>query len=271
MAVTKVENLIQPEVMAEAIAHKLEAKLKASPFSKLDTTLQGTAGLTITVPSYVYGGEAEDLVEGQEMTATLLEMSSRDVTVKQAGKAFKLTDKAVLGGYGDPLGNAEKQLLDSIADKIDTDHFEAFAQTSLEYNFVPATEISYELIVGAVDKFAEEDDEPKYLFINPAQKTQLRLDPKFVESVPNAYTQSNVSEIGGCIVVASNKIKKDAEGNYLNFIVKPEATTIYLKKDVEVETERNSLAKTTYLSADAFYAVALENEGKVVKFKSLAE
>lgn len=45
------------------------------------------------------------------------------------------------------------------------------------------------------------------------------------------------------------------------------ALTIYMKRDVMVETDRDILAKTTVVSADEHYAVALSNDSKVVLAK----
>ena len=45
------------------------------------------------------------------------------------------------------------------------------------------------------------------------------------------------------------------------------ALTIYLKRNVEIENDRDILAKTTVISADEHYIVALSNESKVVLAK----
>ena len=47
------------------------------------------------------------------------------------------------------------------------------------------------------------------------------------------------------------------------------ALTIYMKRDTNVETERKPKNRTTEITADKFYTVALSNESKVVlaKFK----
>ena len=52
MAVTKLENLINPEVMADIISGKIENKIVVTPFAKVDRTLVGKAGDTITVPQF---------------------------------------------------------------------------------------------------------------------------------------------------------------------------------------------------------------------------
>ena len=52
MAITKLEKMINPEVMADMISAKVEKKISVIPFAKVDTTLQGRAGNTITIPVF---------------------------------------------------------------------------------------------------------------------------------------------------------------------------------------------------------------------------
>ena len=70
MAQTKLTNLINPEVMAPMISAKLPKKIKFSPIAKIDDTLAGQPGNTITVPKYAYIGDAEDVAEGVAMGTT---------------------------------------------------------------------------------------------------------------------------------------------------------------------------------------------------------
>ena len=65
MAVTKLSDIINPQVMKDMIEAKIEAQLKITPYAKLDTTLVGVPGNTVTVPSWNYVGDAENYdVEG---------------------------------------------------------------------------------------------------------------------------------------------------------------------------------------------------------------
>ena len=52
MAQTKLANLVNPQVMADMISATLPKKIKFSPIAKIDTTLVGRPGDTITVPKY---------------------------------------------------------------------------------------------------------------------------------------------------------------------------------------------------------------------------
>ena len=64
MAMTKLAQLVDPQVMAPMISAKLPKAIVATAFAKIDTTLVGRPGDTITVPKYIYIGDAEDLAEG---------------------------------------------------------------------------------------------------------------------------------------------------------------------------------------------------------------
>lgn len=275
---TKLQNLVNPQVMADMISAGLPAKIKFTPLAKVDNTLAARPGNTITVPKYAYIGEAEDVAEGVAMGTTVLTASTTEATVKKAGKAVELTDEAVLSGYGDPVGEATNQLKMSVADKVDSDCYTALKGASLVYDG-SAGVISYEGVVKAVDLFEEESDNAKVMLVHPKQITALRLDADFkdINKYPLQTVMTGViGEIAGCQVVASKKVALEG-GNYICPIIitggednEQPALTLYMKRDVELETDRDILAKTTVISVDEHYTAVLSNEAKVVvaKFKA---
>ena len=292
MAVTKLENLVNPQVMADMISATLPKKIKFSPLAKIDRTLVGRPGDTITVPKYAYIGDAEDVAEGEAIDPTLLTSSTTTVKVKKAGKGIEITDESVLSGYGDPAGEGTRQLGDSIASKIDNDCLEVLYTAPLVYNG-SAGVIGYEGLVKADAIFGDESDDTKakVVYIHPDQEQTIRLDSIFMDK--NKYglelvMNGAIGKIAGMEVKKSKKVKKDESGNWMNPIVilatedpneAPEADdfatedaaiTIYMKRDVEVESDRDILRKTTVVTADEHYGVALSNDSKVVvaKFKA---
>ena len=121
MTITKMEHMINPEVLASMVDGELEFALKFTNLATVDHTLVGRAGNTVSLPAYKMIGEAEDVAEGEAIPVEQLATEMENVTVKKAGKGVRLTDEAILSGYGDPLGQASKQLAKAIAAKVDSD------------------------------------------------------------------------------------------------------------------------------------------------------
>lgn len=282
--VTKVSDLINPQVMADIISGKINKKIVVSPFAKIDTTLQGQSGDSVTVPAFNYIGDATDVAEGVEVTTEKLTASATTFKVKKAMKAVTLTDEAVLSGYGNPVGEATNQLSKAIASKVDTDAMDCLttayehdsAPNGVQKKYTDEGIISYAGIVNAVDKFEEEVLSEKVIFVHPKQVTQLRLDPDFISKDKYDNSVMMTGEIGmvaGVRVVPSKRVKTSAS-KYQCPIVKlnndaeseddSSALTIFLKRDTNVETERNTKARTTDISVDKIYGVAITNQEKVV-------
>lgn len=279
MATTKLANLFNPEVVAAMISAKLPNAIRFSPFATIDNTLAGRPGDTITVPKFAYIGDAEDVAEGEDIPLTALTHTTQKITVKKAGKGIELTDEAVLSGYGDPQGEAVNQLVLSIASKVDAD-CAAVLQTGTKTKAASAA-ISYNGIVDAVDLFEEETPDPfsKVMFINSKQMTTIRKDANFL-SLDKYPAPKGAVVLTGCIgsiagvqIVVSNRIA-EAEGIFKNPIVQLDvdsetgialpALTIYMKRGVQVETDRDIVAKKTVLTADQHYVAALTNDARVV-------
>lgn len=275
MAMTKIENLIDAEVMADAISGKLDKAVRVTPFARVDTTLEGkNAGDTITVPRFAYIGDAEDIAEGVACGTVQLTADSTQATVKKAMKAITLTDEAVLSGYGDPVGEANTQLAKAIAAKVDADAMTALQGAQLVGG---SAKISYASIVDTIDLFEEEFNSAKVMFIHPQLVGTLRKDSNFFAAdklAENLIVSGAIGKIANCEIVVSKRVPAGASGGYDCPIVKlnedgeteddAPALTIYRKRDVNVETQRNSLARTTDISVDEIYTVALTNSAKVV-------
>jgi N4-gp56 family major capsid protein len=263
MANTNLNNLVNPEVMADMISAELPSKIRFAPLAKLDTTLQGQPGNTITIPKYAYIGDAADVAEGVAMGTTVLSTSTQQAQVKKIGKAVELSVEAINSGYGDPVGQANKQLVDAIASKVDADLVDALNGATLTYDG-SAGKISYAGIVNALAKFAEEDEAPKYFFIHPEQRPAIQTDSNFIQGNLGSVVSGAIGQVAGATIVVSNRVPKGAS-DFTNFIVKEGALAIFLKQDVQVETDKDILAGTVVVAATEHYVAALVDESKAVK------
>lgn len=271
---SKLENMVDPEVMAPMISAKLEKAIAETPFVKVDTSLEGQPGSTITVPKYKYIGDAEDVAEGVEAGTVKLETSTENYKIKKVMKAVTLTDEAILSGYGNPVGETNNQLALSIRSKVNNDIIAALQEAKLVYN--AENIISYDETVKAVDLFDEEFNTEKIQYVSPKQVTQLRLDPTFISADKydnKVVMNGEIGKIANTRIIPTRKIVE--RGGFYNCPIvqlNPEpmtdddtpAVTVYLKRDVNVEKERHTLSRTTDISADENYIAALTDESKVV-------
>ena len=281
---TKLSNIINPEVMGDMIDAKIEAALKITPYAKLDTTLQGVAGDTKTVPSWNYIGDAADVAEGAEVDLTAMTAGTKTFTIKKAMKAVGLTQEAVNSGLGNPIGQAEKQLALAIAGKVDQDVLDAVLTSSVVSGDGTA-KISYAGIVDAVGMFNEEEITEKVMFVAPEQVTALRKDADFISADKydmKVVMTGEIGKVAGVHVVPSRRIK-EAGGIYTCPVIKLEAAdrtteytedelaavTIFLKKEAQTDAEWKPRTQTHEITVAKYYGVALTNEAKVVlaKFK----
>lgn len=260
MAQTKIADLINPEVLADMIQAELTNAVRFSnSIAEMDFTLSNRPGDTITVPVWAYIGNAADLAEGEEDVPVVLEASSTTATVKKAAKSVELTDEAVLSGYGDPMGESARQLGLSIAGKVDADVLAAAKTATQEYG--DGTDaISYAGIVGATMVFEDEAlGERKMLIVHPNQYGEILLDDKFIVAAPEVVRTGVVGYIAGCDVMVSKQL---ANGEAL--LAKPGAVKVYMKRDVNVEMDRNVLKKTNIIAADEHFVAVLADASKVV-------
>ena len=270
MSTTLLQQLVNPEVMADAISAELPAKLATLGYMKVDTTLVGKAGNTVTIPRFNYVGPAADLAENTEGRVDVLSATEVDYTVKKAVKNVELTDEAVLSGYGDPVGEVQKQLKNAIADKIDNDAIELLLNEKDCPNIDASTQaLSVMSIVKAANDFdGENKGQTKYLLISQEGLAQLMASSDVLDSstlTEDMMVNGVIGKVGGCYVIPSNKLYwGGATGVIRNaYILTKDAITAFLKRDVSLETERNVLYKKTLFSADEHYTVAIEDMNKV--------
>ena len=221
---TKLGNIINPEVMGDMIEAKIEAQCKLTPYAKVDTTLQGVAGDTKTVPAWGYIGDAVDFDpesaydNNGEIETTKLTATSRTFTIKCAGKSVSILQTAINSGLGDPVGQANTQLAKSIVNKVDNDVLSAIygAEDDGSYPAIVANEtagtISYARIVDAVVKFEDEEDGvDKVMFIHPLQAQALLTDSQFISAdkfVAGVAVTGAIGQIAGCWIKKSKKVQK---------------------------------------------------------------
>ena len=272
-AQTQASDLVDPEVMAPAIAGKMENAIKFTKYADLDTTLVGQPGSTITRPKYGYIGAAEDLTEGVPMDTSKMSMTTTEVAVKETGKAVEITEKAIITNVRGTVGEAERKLAIAMADKVEIDYIAALDTALQTVGGSPTTPAK---ILEAVTVFDSEGDLDLVLFMNPADYTTLVQNLLTVGGTvqERALTSGQVSELLGLKAIERSRRVAAGKG-YLQIYstTAPEesedpasAVEIVLKQDVGVNKDADILKRTVVIAANRHYVVNLKDDKGVVKF-----
>lgn len=266
---TKLADLFVPEVIAQEVEQKLIDKLVMEQFMEVDTTLQGRAGDTVTLPSFQYIGDAEDVAEGEAIPTSKLAHSTRQATIKKIGKGVPVTDEAVLSGYGDPIGEATSQLAVAIKSKLDADT-QAMLNEDVKAGMTVgdgSAELDDALISKALVKFGEDIEGQMVCPINPDQLASLRDNNFFIpasEIAADVRVNGSLGSIHGVQFVIRNRVKAEG-GKINNYIIKERPIKYLLKRDILIETARDAEKQVTTIYASKLGDAFLYNESKVVK------
>lgn len=276
MTQTKTADMVNPQVLADIVSAKLPQLIKFAPLAYVERKLVGQPGDTLEVAQWTYIGDATEITEGDAIPIDKLGSKTTKMTIKQAGRGVEVTDKSVLTGLGDPIGEAGHQIALAIANKIDNDFVAAAATATQNIAGAPTT---VENIDEALSVFEDEEDARYVALVNTKDAIKLKADAgrnwlSGSEIGADIVVKGTFGEVGGVQIVRSKKV---AEGK--GYLVKISASdtesehdqrygafVLNLKRDVQIETDRDIIKKTTVITGDEYYGAYLYNDKKVVKF-----
>lgn len=261
---TYLSNLFNPQVVADLIDTKLIDNIVFAPLARVDTTLQGRAGNTVTLPYYSYIGAAQSVAEGTDIPIKQLTQSTKSVTIVKYGIAAQLTDEAVLSGYGDPIGEATGQIVTSIADAVDNQLLASLNGNTTNV-YTASAALSASDIPLALAKFGEDWDGQKALIVDADFYAKLLGDNWIPASeiAADVKIRGTVGMAYGCQVFVSNRVKGKAF-----HIVKPGALALFMKRDTFVEVDRDILNQSTVIAGSKLFAPYLLDATKAIVLKS---
>ena len=261
---TYLSSLFNPQVVADLIDTKLTDNMVFAPLAKIDYTLQGRAGNTVTLPYYSYIGAASSVSEGYDIGIRKLTQTTSSVTIVKYGVAVQLTDEAVLSGYGDPVDEAATQIATSINDALDNALLGALAANSASaQNYSASSALEPEDIPLALAKFGEDNDGEKALLVTPDFYAKL-VGKNWIpasEIAAGVKIRGTVGMAYGCQVIVTNRLK--TSGNL--YIVKPNTLAVFIKRGSMVETDRDILNQSTVLAGSILCAPYLLNPTGMIK------
>jgi hypothetical protein len=144
----------------------------------------------------------------------------------------------------------------SLANKIDNDMLDKLKGATLSATGA----VSVSGLLTAKAKFGEKVNQPAVIIMNSANYVKIATEIVSMENTDKVLMDGVVGKVAGLQVVVSDKLT-----NSEAYIVAAGALGLEYKRRVEIESDRDIIAKVTVLTGDAHYATYLRDESKVIK------
>ena len=266
-------NTVYSNKVIEAKAKDiLSTKINARSMMTIDDSLVGTAGMIKTINTYTYTGTAEEVAAGAGNTSRgSIAYVGKDYTVKMVQQAFDYLDEDFM--KDNVIVDMGIQGATSVmSNKMTSDFYAALATTSSgstelvqKVTFPKGKEIGYDAIVDAISALNVEDESGVFVIIPNAWKAALRKDADYKAArMGEVVYNGQVGTIAGIPVVATKALTGKA------YVLTKEAVTLFLKKDVEVEQDRDADKRKNSIYLRDCYVCALTDATKACKIVEAA-
>ena len=272
MAVTTTSNVIIPEVLAAMIAAEIPGQLAlagSDAVTVLDN-LKGGPGNTIKIPRWGTIGDFTEVAEGNAMPVVNIAATAATATVKKFARGVEVTDEALLASYDDPLKEVARQFARYAARAADRELITA-AETSTLLHTASGT-ITLNDIVDAIGKWNDASVNISGLVVHSKVYRDLIKLAEFktlTQKADSVIEKGVVGMVYGVPIRVSDAITTVAgsPNSYRNLLLKKGALGLWYQRNMNVETERDTIKRTTVITADSIFATAMfqDNPLPVVK------
>lgn len=226
----------------------------------VDNSLAQNVGMTKTINVYTYTGEAEELAAGVGNTASKrgsIAYRGTDYTVKMVQQAFDYLDEDFMKD-NTIVDNMLKGANQVMVNKMTSDFITEAKKATLGVTF--ATAIGYDVIVDAISALNVENESGIFIVIPNAWKAALRKDADYKSArMGEVIYNGQVGTICGIPVIATKALTTEA------FVMTKEAIKLFMKKDVEVEQDRDADKRKNSVYLRTAYIVAMVDATKICK------
>lgn len=225
----------------------------------VDNSLTQEAGMTKTINTYTYSGTAEEVSAGAGNSSRgSISYEGKDYTVKMIQQAFDYTDEDFMKD-DTIVDNMLKGANQVMVNKMTAD-FIAAAKTATVSFKAAESALSYDAVVDAISKLNVEDESKVFIVIPNAWKADLRKDADYKAArMGEVVYNGQVGTVCGIPVIATKALEDEA------YVMTPEAVKLFMKKDVEVEQDRDADKRTNSVYLRTAYIVALVDATKICK------
>ena len=255
-------NTVYENVVIEAKAKDLlTTALNTRSLMSVDNTLAETAGMTKTINVYTYSGTAEELEAGEaNSNRGSISYVVTEYKVKRVQQTFDYLDDDFMKD-NTIVDNMLKGANQVMVNKMTADFIGECGKATLSHSGA----IGYDAIVDAIAKLNMEDESKLFVVIPNAWKADIRKDEDYKSArMGEVIYNGQVGTICGIPVIASKALTDAA------YVMTSEAVKLFMKKDVQVEQDRDIETKTNTVVLTTYYICALEDATKICKLTKSA-
>ena len=251
-------TIYQNFILANKVSDILTTQVDLNTYMTVDTELAENAGMKKVINTYTATGNVENLAMGEGNTADIeVSFTPTEYTVGTTQGRFKYYDEQEMT---DPM--VVDAGLDGIAKTMVNDFTtKAIAEYEKATLTLTGTAWSFDTVVDAIAKMNLEDETGLFLLISPADQANFRKalkdDLKYVEGfVRTGY----IGSVCGVPVIVSKAVAKGK-----GYLATKDAITLFIKKDTEIEQERDANTRENRVFVRKVALVALTDSTKLVK------
>ena len=226
----------------------------------VDNSLAQSEGMTKTVNLYTYTGAVEKLADGAKNTTRgSIAYVGTDYTVQRAQQVFDYLDSDFMKDNS-IVDNMLKGANQVMVNQMTADFITEAKKATLGQTFAKGSALSYDTIVDAISKLNLEDESGIFVVIPNAWKAALRKDSDYIAArMGEVVYNGQVGIIAGIPVIATKALTDKA------FVMTKEAVKLFMKKDVEVEQDRDADKRKNSVYLRTAYVCALVDSTKICK------
>jgi len=251
-------NTVYANKVLEAKAKDLlTTSVNARSLMSIDTDLTQNAGMTKTINVYEYQGTAEELEVGKGNTNRgSISYEGKDYTVKLVQQAFDYFDEDYMKD-NTIVDNMLKGASQVMVNKMTADFVAELNKATLNSTF---TNFGYEAIVDGISGLNIENESEVFVIIPNEWKADIRKDEDYKTArMGEVIYNGQVGTVAGIPVIATKALTDAA------FVMTKEAVKLFMKKDVEVEQDRDADIRQNSVYLRTAYICALVDGTKIVK------
>ena len=245
--------------LSNEVEDQYNSHLDLMQFCKIDNSLVGTPGMKRKINVY----QASDGVQVLGMG----EGNTKSIEVSYAEKEYEVLMAQVRFDYFDEQAMTDNMLVPVGTRHMGTDMFnhvngDIFAEFKKATLSVPAATFGFDAFVDAMAKLNVEEEPNTFGFVCPEDMAKVRKALKDELKYVEAFARTGYVGTVGC--GTHLYLKKDATPGEI-IVATRDAVTLFNKKGVEIEQERDANIRQNSIWSRKYYLAALTDATKAVR------